>query len=751
MKKKLLALLLVMILSAFALAEETAEGAEPADMAIEAVAEGAPEVPQEVHEVANEAPGADETEDAPDDQAGVEYGTGADDDVEAMPVEAECVEAECVDAVVVEAAEAVLGEEEELTVAESALVANGAFLDGIEGNGDADNPYRVDSWAKLQTAMNKGGYVQLTGDADITAGSGDTALQVDEYITVNLDLNGHVLSRGLTSPADYGNVITVYGTLTVKDTGTGGRITGGNNKNDGGGVIVYGDFYLEGGAITGNAARNAGGVCVCSKGNNHGMFEMNGGSITGNTATGAGGGVHVDSQASFTMNSGATVADNTAANGGGGVYVRGTFEMDGGVIGGEDAANSASSGGGVYVANTGSFTMNSGATVTSNTATTNGGGLYVSGLKSGGEVISSGSFTMNSGAVVTGNTANNYGGGVYVGKGGNFTLNGGVIGGGGDTANSANTGGGVYVNKDGTIKVSGVPTVTGNTLSDGTTVNNVQLPSGKTIAVAEALSSAASIGVTLGDGYNGAFTNGWKDYMNNADPADYFTSDDADYAVGWNGESTEARLWKAIKYTAKPYSGTYDSAAHPAIDVTVTKPDSGATVTYSLDGKSFSKDIPTITNVGDYTVTYHITATDYAGVSGSVTAKIAVAPEPAPATEPPSVVAPAPAPSGPAVTIAKVPAGVKAKAKKAKVTVSWKKIKKTKKTKALRAQIKSIEVQAATDPSFANIVSIKTVGKTKTKATLKLARKTTYYVRVRYVGNDGGVSNWSKVKRVKTK
>lgn len=37
------------------------------------------------------------------------------------------------------------------------------------------------------------------------------------------------------------------------------------------------------------------------------------------------------------------------------------------------------------------------------------------------------------------------------------------------------------------------------------------------------------------------------------------------------------------------------------------------------------------------------------------------------------------------------------------------------------------------------------------KATLKFNRKTVSYVRVRYVGNDGGVSNWSKVKKVKTK
>ena len=31
-----------------------------------------------------------------------------------------------------------------------------------------------------------------------------------------------------------------------------------------------------------------------------------------------------------------------------------------------------------------------------------------------------------------------------------------------------------------------------------------------------------------------------------------------------------------------------------------------------------------------------------------------------------------------------------------------------------------------------------------------LQRKTIYYIRVRYVGDDG-ISNWSKVKRVRTK
>lgn len=93
---------------------------------------------------------------------------------------------------------------------------------------------------------------------------------------------------------------------------------------------------------------------------------------------------------------------------------------------------------------------------------------------------------------------------------------------------------------------------------------------------------------------------------------------------------------------------------------------------------------------------------------------------------------------------------MKARAKKNKVTVSWKKIKKTKKTKKLLKLIKRIEIQYSTDPKFTQNVLSKKVGKSKTKVTLKLQKKKTYYFRVRYVGA-AGVSKWSKVRKVKTK
>lgn len=101
-------------------------------------------------------------------------------------------------------------------------------------------------------------------------------------------------------------------------------------------------------------------------------------------------------------------------------------------------------------------------------------------------------------------------------------------------------------------------------------------------------------------------------------------------------------------------------------------------------------------------------------------------------------------------TISKVPSSVKAKAKKNKVTVTWKKIKKAIKDKKLRKKIKGVHVQCATDKAFTDIVVEGKVNANKTKMVLKLQKKKTYFVRVRYVGTDG-VSKWTKAKRVKTK
>ena len=96
----------------------------------------------------------------------------------------------------------------------------------------------------------------------------------------------------------------------------------------------------------------------------------------------------------------------------------------------------------------------------------------------------------------------------------------------------------------------------------------------------------------------------------------------------------------------------------------------------------------------------------------------------------------------------KAPASVKTEVRKNKVTVSWKKIRNTEKNRKLIERIKGIQIQYATDPVFRENRKTKTVGKGKTSAVLKLKKKTTYYVRVRYIGK-GEVSKWSKTRKVK--
>lgn len=103
------------------------------------------------------------------------------------------------------------------------------------------------------------------------------------------------------------------------------------------------------------------------------------------------------------------------------------------------------------------------------------------------------------------------------------------------------------------------------------------------------------------------------------------------------------------------------------------------------------------------------------------------------------------------ITISKTPSSVKVKVKKNKATITWKKLKrKKKKDKALYKKIKGIQIQYSADKTFAQNVHNKGVGRSKAKTKLTLQRKNIYYVRIRYVGYNG-FSNWSKVKRLRTK
>ena len=210
--------------------------------------------------------------------------------------------------------------------------------------------------------------------------------------------------------------------------------------------------------------------------------------------------------------------------------------------------NTATNGGGVHVGTNGAFAM-SGGTISGNTAGSNGGGVYVYNDALG--------FTMI-GGTISGNTAN-CGGGVYLESFGGFEMTGGVI-----TGNNAGTDGGGVNCYMCSITVGGRAVIRDNVKGGakdkngvyaGGTASNALLGTNydnsvfKPIIVGSSpLTKGAHIGVTMPPSFAAsAFTSGWSTRMSEADPDDFFKSDDARYAVMRNdGGEAELRLLNTV-------------------------------------------------------------------------------------------------------------------------------------------------------------------------------------------------------------
>jgi hypothetical protein len=100
----------------------------------------------------------------------------------------------------------------------------------------------------------------------------NSPLVVSKATNVTIDLNGHQLDRGMFSEFSSkpeGRAIVVDGKadLTVKDTGEGGRITGGSS-DEGAGVWIGKDatFTILSGTISGNRSYLARGAGICNNG-----------------------------------------------------------------------------------------------------------------------------------------------------------------------------------------------------------------------------------------------------------------------------------------------------------------------------------------------------------------------------------------------------------------------------------------------------------------------------------------------------
>ena len=249
--------------------------------------------------------------------------------------------------------------------------------------------------------------VRLTGDISISS-----TLTVNR--TVTLDLNGYALTVGGTELDIFS--VDENGNLTVKDSGTGGKIDG-QNKNCG--FCIYGGVLtLESGTITNCTTDGDGGAVDISSGDSEGVygkFVMNGGAITNCKVSDDSGAVDIGNGCTFIMNSG-TISGCRADDDAGAIFIKGnaSFVMNGGTI---ENCSAGFCGGAVKIRNTSSFTMTGG--TISNCTAQQGGGVYVD---------DSSTFNMNGGSIAN-CTAVNGGNSVFVmsGTGGKFTMTDGTV------------------------------------------------------------------------------------------------------------------------------------------------------------------------------------------------------------------------------------------------------------------------------------------------------------------------------------
>lgn len=214
----------------------------------------------------------------------------------------------------------------------------------------------VSNEAELKAALENADCAEIKLGGNI-----ETPWELDVGRTVTLDLNGYTLSCSGTDE----DIIRVRssGSLTIKDSSTGGKIDG-QNKNCGI-EVKGGTLTLESGSIVNctDADGDGGAVDVSNTGVTetqvkYGKFIMNGGAIMDCKAGDDGGAVDIGSGCTFIMNGG-TISSCRADDDGGAVFIKqsGSFELNGGVI---QNCSAGANGGAVNIYQDGRFTMTGG-------------------------------------------------------------------------------------------------------------------------------------------------------------------------------------------------------------------------------------------------------------------------------------------------------------------------------------------------------------------------------------------------------
>ena len=352
--------------------------------------------------------------------------------------------------------------------------------------------------------------------------------------TTNLCLNGHSIKYSGSSSGT-GSVIIVSenADLTINDCNTEKThyyyinssnlavITDSQEAASAGNADKNGSFsggYITGGRCSDGSGSYGGGITV------KGTLTMNGGTVIGNSVSGAGGGILVVSSKTTTL-SGTNIIGNTTGNTGAGVDVNSstaTVVLERCVFKHNYAQSNTTLGcrGGTVlikdcdvIGNSAGANANTAGVIAQNCHVTIDGCRITDNYMPSNNDPSA----RAPGLSIRNNNYSNC----------SFTLKGNLV---------------IQNNK------------VGNTVDDAICIHNNRI-----IKIGGELTNVAPLKVRLQNG-SGVFTSGWNTYMSGKEPADYFTSDNADYSVFLNsGGEAVVGVEPVVSITSGGTENTYPS------------------------------------------------------------------------------------------------------------------------------------------------------------------------------------------------
>ena len=301
---------------------------------------------------------------------------------------------------------------------------------------------------------NEGGFMQIEG-----LFNNDFADDADEGVVISENVASGLSGSG-------GGILNNGGTLLMN----GGDVVGnranraGAGIEDAGGVVDLGDVAVRDNVIPEATANPGNGGGLHSGG---GTVTVNGGAFTGNAATEGGG---LWSNATLTIQPARSVlplvSENVgrgaaAANGGGGVYAEtgAVVTITSATISDNQATGAAGSGGGILVADGASVSVTLGS-ITGNQANRAGAGVEVGDdpATAAGSSVSFSQVTVDGNQIAAANPGN--GGGLHVGGEGSATVSQSTF-----SNNTATEGAGLWISGPGSLDLDN-STVSGNAASE---------------------------------------------------------------------------------------------------------------------------------------------------------------------------------------------------------------------------------------------------------------------------------------------